>query len=213
MPLQNTCMRPEINDRNPTSPESYGITLNLILEPEAKALGRLEAISVETGKTLWKFEQRAGMFSVVTTAGNLVFAGDTDRRFRAFDATTGKVLWEVIFNGPVTGHPISFSIDGIQYIAVTAGGGDRFSGVLNSLVGLKSPRGVNMLYVFPLPRRVESRDQMTAASWQASSSEVEHCKPQAPVFTKSQMERGEAAYAKYCVNCHMPNFRGGLAQN
>ena len=63
------------------------------------------AISAETGKTLWKYEQRAGMLSLVATGGGLVFGGDANGRFRAFDDRTGKVLWEANLGSPVSGYP------------------------------------------------------------------------------------------------------------
>ena len=63
------------------------------------------AISAETGKTVWKHEQRAGMLSLVATGGGLVFGGDANGRFRAFDDRNGKVLWEVNLGSPVSGYP------------------------------------------------------------------------------------------------------------
>ena len=51
---------------------------------------RLFAISAETGKTLWKYDQRAGMMSLVATGGGLLFGGDTNGRFRAFDQDAGQ---------------------------------------------------------------------------------------------------------------------------
>ncbi|MBI4460308.1 MAG: PQQ-binding-like beta-propeller repeat protein, partial [Acidobacteria bacterium] len=60
---------------------------------------------------------------VLTTAGGLVFIGDFYRYFRALDAETGKVLWEIPLSGPVTGYPISYAVAGKQYVAVAVGGG------------------------------------------------------------------------------------------
>ena len=68
------------------------------------------AISAETGKTLWKHEQRAGMLSLVATGGGLVFGGDANGRFKAFDDKTGKVLWEVNLGAPVSGFPVTFAV-------------------------------------------------------------------------------------------------------
>ncbi|MFT5349982.1 MAG: alcohol dehydrogenase (cytochrome c), partial [Gammaproteobacteria bacterium] len=62
--------------------------------------------------------------SLLTTGGNLVFSGGSnDREFRALDATTGKKIWAMRLNSGVTAVPISYSIDGVQYIAVQAGWG------------------------------------------------------------------------------------------
>lgn len=215
MPLLNTCMLPEIKSSTKTTVSAktidYGFIPNPFVAPKVKTLSQLEAISVETGKTLWKFEQQAAMYSVVATAGNLVFAGDSNRRFRAFNANTGEVIWETILNGPVSGHPISYAVDGTQYIAVTAGGGDRLSGVLNSLVGLSPPRGVNMLYVFSLPQKVISGDSVGLNHSKPSLNTTEHGELIAPEFTRVQVERGEVAYMNYCARCHNSELTGGTA--
>ena len=79
------------------------------------------AISAETGKTMWRYDQRAGMMSVVATGGGLLFAGDTSGRFRAFDHDSGKILWETNLGAPVTGYPITYLAHGKQYVAVTVG--------------------------------------------------------------------------------------------
>jgi alcohol dehydrogenase (cytochrome c) len=61
---------------------------------------------------------------VLTTAGGLVFSGGTaDRYFRAFDARTGRLLWQHRLNSGVLGAPVAFEVDGKQYIAVQAGWG------------------------------------------------------------------------------------------
>ena len=108
------------------------------------------AISVETGKTLWKYEQRAGVFSLVSTGGGLIFGGDANGRFRAFDERTGKVLWETNLGAPVSGYPITFSVDGKQYVSVATGP----SGVANSTLRVTPelhPSTAGQVYVFALP--------------------------------------------------------------
>ena len=121
------------------------------MEGAAGNVGRLTAVSASTGQLLWTYDQRAAIGSVLTTAGGLVFAGDFHRHFRAFDAQTGEVLWEVPLSGPVTGYPISYAVDGKQYVAVGAGegtGGQRHIGRLYP--ELKAPEGSNILMVFAL---------------------------------------------------------------
>jgi alcohol dehydrogenase (cytochrome c) len=70
---------------------------------------------------MWKHEQRAGMMSLVATGGGLVFGGDANGRFKALDDRTGKVLWDVNLGSMVSGYPISFAVDGKQYVAVMTG--------------------------------------------------------------------------------------------
>ena len=108
------------------------------------------AISAETGKTVWKYEQRAGMMSLVATAGGLVFGGDTNGHFRALDQDTGQVLWEVNLGSAVTGYPIAYAVNGKQYVAVSTGG----SLVSNGLITLTPelhPSTSNQVFVFSLP--------------------------------------------------------------
>ena len=61
--------------------------------------------------------------AVLTTAGNLVFFGDLDQKLRAFDAESGKMLWEQTLGGPVQNSTITYSVNGKQYIAVISGSG------------------------------------------------------------------------------------------
>src|SRR5690606_21141177 len=148
--LANLCMRPEITTDEWTPEDLYGITYPPELAPGATNVGSLQAISVETGKLLWKYEQPAGFSPVLSTGGNLIFVGDSARRFRAFDATTGEVLWEVPLGASIVGFPVSYEVDGVQYVAVAAGSGG-LSGLYNAVAGIEAPAGSNTLYVFKLP--------------------------------------------------------------
>ena len=89
--------------------------------PATDKVGTVWAISAETGTTTWKHEQRAGMMSLVATGGGLVFGGDANGRFKALDDRTGKVLWDMNLGSSVSGYPISFAVDGKQYVAVITG--------------------------------------------------------------------------------------------
>jgi alcohol dehydrogenase (cytochrome c) len=115
------------------------------LAPGTTNLGTVRAINAETGRTEWLHEQRAGTMSLVATGGGLVFGGDSNGRFRAHDHETGEILWEINLGSSVSGYPISFSVDGKQYIAVNTG-----SGQINLTPELRPSRGTN-LYVFALP--------------------------------------------------------------
>jgi PQQ-dependent dehydrogenase (methanol/ethanol family) len=121
-------------------------------------VGRLVAVRASTGEILWTHDQRAPMGSVLATAGGLVFAGDFYRYFRAFDADNGKVLWEVPLSGPVEGYPISYAVDGKQYVAVTVGGGSVGLRHLSQLYPeLRVPLGSNVLMAFSLGDEPGSR--------------------------------------------------------
>ena len=117
-------------------------------------LGKIGAYNVDTMEEVWSHQQRASFHTgTMSTAGNLVFVGDLDRRFKAFDVTNGDIVWETRLGTSVQGHPISFAVDGKQYIAVTAalGGTSPRSvpGVI--LTEIKYPNWGNAVYVFSLP--------------------------------------------------------------
>lgn len=115
-------------------------------------LGRLSAFDVATLKPRWSHTQRA-MFltSVLTTGGGLAFVGDLDRRFKAFDVKTGKVLWETRLGSPLHGYPISYAVGGKQYIAVPTGMGVFKLMTAEQSPDIYQPNGGNALYVFELP--------------------------------------------------------------
>lgn len=103
-----------------------GTTVTMYQYPGSTHIGEVQAWNVDTGKRVWthRFAKSANWGPMLTTAGGVVFSGGTnDRMFRAFDAKSGKVLWEYPTTSGIIGVPISFSIDGRQYVAVQSGFG------------------------------------------------------------------------------------------
>jgi alcohol dehydrogenase (cytochrome c) len=149
-PLQNTCMTVTSTLSRPSPDSLYGISSRAGIAPGADGVGSIHAISVETGRTLWTFDQRAGVLSLMSTAGGLIFGGDANGRFRALDQNTGEVLWEVNLVSPVSGYPVSFAVAGRQYVAVSTGSSLAGSG-MNALTPELRPGTGNSLFVFALP--------------------------------------------------------------
>jgi alcohol dehydrogenase (cytochrome c) len=98
------------------------------IAPGGDHVGEVQAWNVDTGQRVWthRYERSPNWGSMLATAGGLVFTGGTsDRRFHAFDAATGALLWEFPTNSGILAPPASFSLAGKQYIAVESGwGGD-----------------------------------------------------------------------------------------
>ena len=127
-----------------------------MIRPGTNHIGELQAWNVDTGERVWTAtfpDQNWG--PILATAGDLVFMGGTnDRYFRAFNANTGDVLWEQRVNSGVNGVPVSYTLDGKQYIAVQAGWGvdaEREQNLLNLVRGEshRVPQG-GTIWVFTL---------------------------------------------------------------
>lgn len=127
--------------------------IRVVAEGYEDQIGELFAFDANTLDLAWSVQFEEPTTAIpLPTAGGLVFAGHIDRYFRAYDAGTGEELWQVRLPGPIEGHPISYAIDGTQYVAVPAG--------CCSLVGsamareftpeVLGPSGTGGVYVFKL---------------------------------------------------------------
>ena len=151
MPLRNMCQRLLATTSPDASHRIYALAVRHEHAPGSDRLGAVYAISAETGETRWLHQQRAATLSLVATGGGLVFGGDANGRFRAFDQETGDVLWEINLGSPVSGFPISYAVDGRQYVAVGTGGAATTPSFLRLTPELRPSNG-NNLFVFALPK-------------------------------------------------------------
>ena len=149
-PLRNACMPTLTTTAPDASHRVYALSVRFQLSSGKDKLGSIHAISAATGKTAWLYEQRASTTSLVATGGGLLFGGDTAGRFKALDQSTGEVLWEVNLGSPVTGYPITYAVDGRQYVAVSTGSSATTTSFLRMTPEIKPSFG-NNLFVFALP--------------------------------------------------------------
>ncbi len=109
--------------------------------PGEKQFGVLSAVNLDTGKIAWSAKtDQPLMGGVLATAGNLVLTGEGNGMFNAYDAKSGKKLWSFNCGAGVNAPPVSYTVNGKQYIAVAAGGNTQ----------LDFKRG-NSVFVFALP--------------------------------------------------------------
>ena len=149
MPLRNVCsqMRAMAEpDELDEARRLYAIAWRPQIAPGTDQVGSVQAISAETGQVVWNYQQRAATMALAATGGGLIFGGDVNGRFRAFDHETGEILWEVNLGSPVSGFPITYAVAGRQYVAVSTGYG-RFLELTPEL----RPSAGNNLFVFALP--------------------------------------------------------------
>lgn len=122
----------------------------------------------------------------LTTAGGLVFQGTADGRFLAYDAANGDLLWEEQAGTGIIAAPVTYSVDGEQYVSIVAGWGGAFSLAGGEPAKSSNVDGIGRLLTFKLgPTSLPSAGDVAAL-----------------IDKAGRIEDGERLYHKYCAVCH-----------
>lgn len=152
-------------------------------------------------KIAWQVElPRHGNGGVMVTASDIVFEGTTKQTFSAFDARTGKVLWEFpTQSAPVAGG-ITYMVGGVQYVAINAGWGGGAAGIERG-AGIELPRAPARLLVFKLGGNAQ------LPPLQATEALTE---PPPLRATEAQVKQGAELFQNTCALCHGRDAIGGV---
>lgn len=184
-----------------TDPSKAGIAVNI---KDADSLprsytGSLQAWDPVHQKLVWSVPQtelwNAG---TLTTAGNLVFQGEANGKFVAYNATTGKALWTFDAGLGISAPSITYSINGRQYIALLIGWGGAFAGVGNKNLGWEYGKHIRRLIVFSLEGKANIPKQ--PPPYYAQPLDYPQFKLDNSLATK-----GASVYGKNCFGCHGAN--------
>jgi alcohol dehydrogenase (cytochrome c) len=156
LPLNEYCSNTTPTPLNPGEAYSGGgraVYTRVPVPGSDGKIGRVDAVKLADQSTAWSYRTRAPQTgAVMPTRGGLVFSGAWDRTFRAFDDTTGAVLWETRLNNAINSFPVAYSVNGKQYVAVAVGNGSSEARSLSTLTPeIRNPDGGSALWVFALP--------------------------------------------------------------
>lgn len=166
--------------------------------------GHLAAWDPVRQKEVWRVHHKGPWNGgVLSTAGNLVFQGTADGRFVAYRADNGEVLWSSPTHTGVVAAPITYEIDGEQYVTIMAGWGGAFALVAGYFVQPESLPNLSRILTFKLG----GEEQLPAEEWASPELPI----PPAETASPEAVERGRDVYARFCMWCHGDSaVSGGL---
>jgi alcohol dehydrogenase (cytochrome c) len=228
--INNTCMNTKVRDVSFEEGQPVGSTSGQAVRvPGYDYVGEFVAFNPETGKRAWTYRSPGGVAmsaSAMATGGGIVFGGNVDRQFFALDANNGKLLWQSRLNGDISGGPISFAIDGRQYIAVTAGGRPGNTTSFAPLTNTYLTSGSGVVWVFALPDQhdLDVSPRAGLAPIINTSTAVQSVAKPAPapsstatassrpgIFTSAQAARGMQVFNQFCISCHALKDQSGAS--
>lgn len=166
--------------------------------------GTVTALDIKTNKIVWQKNWDAIAYSgLLTTKGNLVFTGHNDGRIIAYDATNGNQLWDFKMDAGANAPPITYEIDGKQYISIYAAG--------NTLAGTKHG---DKIYTFSLEGKYGSvkdipKDKINTSPVKQGAEEEKQPAANKTKKEKTSTEAGETVYKNNCLACHGAGGAGG----
>lgn len=158
----------------------------------------------KTNQEVWRVPQ--GFYSgggLLSTASNLLFQGNLEGQFKAFDAASGNEVWNYDVQGGIMAAPMTYTIDGEQYIAVASGWGGESGLPFGVVSGPQNMFNISRLMVF----KVGAKGELPViASREETLNDVDF-----PLAEADRVLQGKTLYAQYCVFCHGGNaVSGGL---
>ncbi len=176
-----------------------------VTEPENINQGQLLALDPLTQKKVWKVDHFAANVNggVMTSAGGLVFQGTAEGKFVAYDASDGKKLWESNVGSGVIAPPITYMIDGKQYVSIAVGWGGGIPALWTKFTKESYP---GSLFTFAL-----DANQTYSGFYDTKPQELIKLDFSA---SKDEINNGQILYGKYCLMCHGPmGANGGSIPN
>lgn len=241
--INNSCMDAKVVSTRYVLGRGYtGVTYTPKRAPGYDYVGEFVAFNPATGDRAWTYRTPSGAAmtaSALATAGGIVFGGTADRQFFALNSETGSLLWQMRLNGDISGAPITFAVDGKQFVAVGAGGRTGPTTSFAPLTGANVSDGSGVMWVFAVPTegddrlssRTSPRPVITSASGVQAPAPGQNARGAPPssapgaapalalagpsaldgMFTAGQASRGEQRFNQACATCHKVEEQTGVS--
>ena len=179
-------------------------------------LGELLVIDVKEGDIMWRHRTLSPInTAALATGGGVVFAGDYDRYVYAYEARTGRILWQTRLPTSAQGFPVTYLAGGRQYVAIPVGtGGASWATMVprDLIPHVRRPTNGNSIHVFALPADLPvetTRTPTATVDREAAGAAGASLTVWDGVYTAAQAERGAAPYLENCATCHGEDLGGG----